>query len=158
MFRIRSWSSIGCVMALLLALPVGAQEPEQADEEQGGWLSRMKRVVSRDRGPLMAEGNVVLVTVEDLDRPYELVTAFPAIGMAEWGGATRVPPGGGLTDPGLTAITRALERLGEIAKQQGADAVVGVKIDFESPLGGEEGRAIAYGTLVRFIDESSSES
>jgi len=141
-------SIVGGMVLVLLALSLAAQEGD--DGEKKGFFKRLR---SR-QGPTPAEGNIVLVTTETVDRPYELVTAFPAVTMQEWGGASGVPPGGGLTDPGLTSVIRALEHLQSVAEKNGADAVIGVKIDFEGPVGSEEGRAIVYGTLIRFTDSA----
>ena len=144
------------ILAFVLAAATGHQplEAQEEEEEKGGFFSRVKRSLSSvDVSP--AEGNIVLITMEDVNRPYELVAALPAVAMQEWGGSSSRRPGGGLSDPGLTSITRALQSLQKIAEQRGADAVIGVRLDFEGPVDGEEGRAVAYGTLIRFVENTS---
>jgi len=84
----------------------------------------------------------IIVTTCDLSRPYDVIEAvasyqeFKAFSFKG--------------DPLVHALKAANAQLEAAARTAGANAVIGLRIDFENRTEKDEGRLLAYGTIVRF--------
>jgi len=84
----------------------------------------------------------VIITTGDLTKPYEVVDIimsyqeFPQMSYRQ--------------DPLVSCLNAATADLRNRARKAGASAIVSLKFDFENRTEKDEGRLLAYGTLVRF--------
>jgi hypothetical protein len=89
-----------------------------------------------------APADVPMVTIADLGRPYTVIDGTCATAM--------YPPIT-LTDGFAATLTNASKALSVIAKRNGADAVVGMTVSWETPNSiGSKGRVLLCGTMVKF--------
>ena len=83
-----------------------------------------------------------ILSIEDPGRPYEIISlVFSYQQFAKFG----------FEDPLIAAIKSGYSDLIKDIKRAKADAIIGLRIEFNSrPMKGEEGRVLLYGTLIKY--------
>ena len=83
-----------------------------------------------------------MVTISDIGRPYTVIDGVCASSM--------YPPIT-VTDGFDQTLNSASKSLAKIARQQGADAIVGMTVSWETPNSvGSKGRILLCGTMIKF--------
>lgn len=89
--------------------------------------------------------DVIVVTVEDIGKPVEIIDGTCVYSEAKGFSFKKDPIEGAME----VAYTLMVER----AMEAGADAVIGVDVDFANRTQKDEGRVIMCGTMVRIIGD-----
>ncbi len=87
---------------------------------------------------------ILVTTIEDIGRDYEILGDFPGVIYKE---APRSSLGG---DPMTLAAARAVQAARDLAKQQGADAIIGLQVSSEPRTSADEGGVLLIGTLIKY--------
>lgn len=139
-------------------------EEEQEEEQATGWKARLKSMVTREpdeegeggRRPRHGTSSILMTNLHDPGQPFEFVHPLPIFSFRDWSDRNR--PLGGLQDPLVVSVDRALTSIEEQAVMLGGNAVIGLTITFENRTEVDEGRVMVYGMVVRIPEPISTQS